>query len=84
MTRIYRIRGSEQQAIATPQTTPDIAIPTLAACCPAAVRRLGYLRRGHEIQQGLKTRGRLPPNRDGIGWFEEHLQDIDGDRSAVV
>ncbi|TPW09589.1 MAG: hypothetical protein FD130_2470, partial [Halothiobacillaceae bacterium] len=35
------------------------------------------LRRGLEIQQGLKARGRLPPNQDWIGWFEEQLAGLD-------
>ena len=43
----------------------------------AVDERRGYLRRGLEIQQGLKARGRLPPNQDWIGWFEEQLAGLD-------
>ncbi|MEQ6342081.1 MAG: DUF4062 domain-containing protein [Gammaproteobacteria bacterium] len=45
----------------------------------SADERRGYLRRGLDIQQGLKTRGQLPPNQDWIGWFEAQLHKLDGD-----
>lgn len=41
MTRTYRIRGSEQQAVATPQTTLDIAITSRRRLLPSSGRTAG-------------------------------------------
>jgi hypothetical protein len=40
--------------------------------------RRGYLQRGLEIQQLLKTSGRLPPNQDWTGWFDKRLKELSG------
>ena len=45
----------------------------------ATDERRGYLQRGLEIEQSLKDLGRLPPNQDWIGWFEQRLQELDTD-----
>ena len=44
----------------------------------AASERRTYLQRGLKIQQDLKAGGRLPPNQNWIGWFEEQLIESSG------
>jgi predicted negative regulator of RcsB-dependent stress response len=43
--------------------------------------RLGYLLRGRDILVQLKEAGRLMPNQDWIGWFEEQIAQLPPDQT---
>jgi len=38
--------------------------------------RRSHLIRGRDLLAGLKAQGRLPPNQDHTGWFDEKLKDL--------
>ena len=44
--------------------------------------RRDYLLSGRGILAKLKEEGRLPPNRDWIGWFDGQLERLPPDRNA--